>query len=97
MLHTTGNEDTSVTPRTSRKTPKQVHVQMVHKQIDKRVKDMAYRTIISKIKSGRAKNVSAGKLLSVVDIVAVVNKLYNTDILPDTVQRRMRAGTETDQ
>ena len=92
IVHTTGNEDTSVSTKMTRKTPKQVHAQMVHKQIDKKVRDMAYETIISKIKSRCAKNVSTGKSLSVVAIVADVNKLYSTDILPDTVRRRMRKG-----
>ena len=58
IVHTTGNEDTSVSTKMTRKTPKQVHAQMVRKQIDKKVRDMAYETIISKIKSRCSKNLS---------------------------------------
>ena len=43
IVHTTGNEDTSVSTKMTRKTPKQVHAQMVHKQIDKKVRDRPVR------------------------------------------------------
>ena len=52
--------------------------------MDKIVKDKAFATIISKIE--------AAPYVSVVKVVAEVNKLYNTSILPDTVPRRLRKG-----
>ena len=76
--------NTTVIKRQAQKTPKQLHADMVYQQMEKIVKDEPYTTIVMKIESAPS--------VSVVKIVAEVNKLYNISILPDTVRRQLQKG-----